>query len=163
MRVIRARERRDKWRSVGPWMCIGAPYRSRSFVCGHTLSLRGDSPDYTHSLWESHDLPWILRDVLTAAWWAIVLSAAPLESPLFLHFFFLSTEFEIALEPCQLLYRLFSVDFNWQLGWKKNARVYDEKYIALGSSSIILLVIHGSVLGALKEINGLCKFAFTFL
>lgn len=81
----------------------------------------------------------------------------------FSSFFFLSTEFEIALEPCQLLYRLFSVDFNWQLGWKKNARVYDEKYIALGSSSIILLVIHGSVLGALKEINGLCKFAFTFL
>lgn len=38
VRVIRDRERRDKWQSVRSWMRIGAPYRCYSFVCGHILS-----------------------------------------------------------------------------------------------------------------------------
>lgn len=48
MRVIRDRERRDKWQSVWSWMRIGAPYRCHSFVCGRILSRcrRGHGADH---------------------------------------------------------------------------------------------------------------------
>lgn len=110
VRVIRERERRDKWQSVSSWMRIGAPYRCHSFVCGHTLSCDGEKvlpllrwnvgffgygllsflPCRSHRVWEC-DSPWILGDVLTAGWRAIVLplclqftffSLSPLFSPL---------------------------------------------------------------------------------
>lgn len=76
-------------------MRIGAPYRCHSFVCGHILSRcrRGHGADhffFVHrgtsaagicqddrvcpsTVWECDSL-WILGDVLTAAWRAIVLS-----------------------------------------------------------------------------------------
>lgn len=97
VRVIRERERRDKWQSVWSWMRIGAPYRCHSFVCGHTLSCRAKKdqagPRYLFvyrwnlrrwrfatllsvcrtRVWECDSL-WILGDVLTAGWRAIVLS-----------------------------------------------------------------------------------------
>ena len=100
VRVIRERERRDKWQSVSSWMRIGAPYRCHSFVCGPHIVVRPPEsrekdranvlpllllllPLYrccdllllsfraTLYVWES-DSPWILGDVLTAAWRAIV-------------------------------------------------------------------------------------------
>lgn len=40
VRVIRERERRDKWQSVSSWMRIGAPYRCHSFVCGPHIVVR---------------------------------------------------------------------------------------------------------------------------
>lgn len=111
VRVIRERERRDKWQSVSSWMRIGAPYRCHSFVCGHTLSCDGEKvlpllrwnvgffgygllsflPCRSHRVWEC-DSPWILGDVLTAGWRAIVL-------PLCLQFTFFSSL------PSSLLYR----------------------------------------------------------
>lgn len=110
VRVIRERERLDKWQSVSSWMRIGAPYRCHSFVCGHTLSCDGEKvlpllrwnvgffghgllsflPCRSHRVWEC-DSPWILGDVLTAGWRAIVL-------PLCLQFTFFSL-------PSSLLYR----------------------------------------------------------
>lgn len=100
VRVIRERERRDKWQSVSSWMRIGAPYRCHSFVCGPHIVVRPPEsrekdranvlpllllllPLYrccdllllsfraTLYVWES-DSPWILGDVLTAGWRAIV-------------------------------------------------------------------------------------------